>query len=83
MHQDPEVAFHLHRAPADAELVQPVEVVGDLGGYEEPVAGAKLAEPFAGAAEFLSPLLQVLVELRSGRQMRTQFAIRVMRSFAV
>ena len=41
LQQDPAVALHLHRALAHAELVQLVQVVGDLRGDEQPVAGAE------------------------------------------
>src|SRR5262249_57720568 len=52
LQQDPAVALHLYRSLADAELMQPVEVVGDLRGDEQPVAGAELDDSLAGAQEF-------------------------------
>jgi hypothetical protein len=42
---------------------QPVEVVGDLRGDEQPVAGTELGESPAGTEEFLGPFLQVTVDL--------------------
>jgi hypothetical protein len=39
--------------------VQPVEVVGDLRGDEQPVAGVELGDPLAGAEDLLGLFAQV------------------------
>jgi hypothetical protein len=60
-------AFHLDRAVTDVKRVQLLEVVGDLGGYEQSVAGVEARDPLAGAAEILEPLLQLAIDLSDGR----------------
>ena len=47
--------------------MQPVEVVGDLSRDEQPVAGAELGDPLAGAEDFLGSFGQVAVDLGDRR----------------
>jgi hypothetical protein len=48
-------------------VAQPVQVVGDLRGDEQPVTAAKLGDPLAGALELFGPLLQSVVDLGDRR----------------
>jgi hypothetical protein len=57
LHEYPNLALHLYRPLAHAELGQLVEILRNLLGDEQPAAGAELSDPLAGADELVSALL--------------------------